>query len=134
MKNVYLYILSDGLHPNNYEHTISETVKIMDIHEDEFDRLFLYINKEGAYPMRLAKAILEKSEVVGIDPYKDPFKPGDLCLGAGKYGSFSDWCKKEDTISAKHNRNVCLKAVEYDNGGHPVKYLLLPENQWVYSS
>jgi hypothetical protein len=45
LKNVCLYILSDGVHPNNYERNISETIQVIDIHEDEFDRLFLYINK-----------------------------------------------------------------------------------------
>jgi len=45
LKNVYLYILSDGVHPNNYEYDISDTIENIAIHDDEFERLFLYLNK-----------------------------------------------------------------------------------------
>ena len=45
MKNVCLYLLSDGMHPNTYGFTILDTIKNINIHADEFDRLFSYINK-----------------------------------------------------------------------------------------
>ena len=44
-KNVSLYVLSDGLHPNNYKFSISETINKINIIEKEFDRLLSYINK-----------------------------------------------------------------------------------------
>jgi len=46
LNNVCLYVLSDGIHPNNYKHSQSETIKNITIHGDEFERLFSYINKE----------------------------------------------------------------------------------------
>ncbi len=45
LNNVCLYVLSDGVHPNNYEYSLSETIKNITIHSDEFERLFSYINK-----------------------------------------------------------------------------------------
>ena len=45
LKNVYLYLLSDGVHPNNYEYSLSDTIENIAINGDEFERLFLYINK-----------------------------------------------------------------------------------------
>jgi len=45
MKNVFLYVLSDGIHPNNYEYNPTNTMKNITIKKDEFDRLFSYINK-----------------------------------------------------------------------------------------
>jgi len=44
-KNVSLYVLSDGVHPNNYKFSISETINKINIIEKEFDRLLSYINK-----------------------------------------------------------------------------------------
>lgn len=45
LENVCLYVLSDGVHPNNYEYTFLETMKKIAIHGGEFERLFSYINK-----------------------------------------------------------------------------------------
>ena len=44
-KNVSLYVLSDGVHPNNYKYSISETINNIHIIEKEFNRLLSYINK-----------------------------------------------------------------------------------------
>jgi len=43
LKKVKLYILSDNLHPNNYEYSIEETLKKISINNDEFERLFSFI-------------------------------------------------------------------------------------------
>lgn len=43
MKHVQLYILSDGIHPNNYKYNQTETLNHIHIHEDEFERLFDHI-------------------------------------------------------------------------------------------
>jgi len=42
-KNVLLYILSDKLHPNNYEYSIEETMKRISINNKEFEKLFSFI-------------------------------------------------------------------------------------------
>lgn len=42
--NVSLYILSEGLHPNNYDLPPSEMMEKIKIHHDEFERLFSDIN------------------------------------------------------------------------------------------
>lgn len=44
-KNVSLYILSTGVHPNNYEFSQSEILNKMIIRYKEFDRLMLHITK-----------------------------------------------------------------------------------------
>ena len=45
LKNVCLYILSDGLHPNEYHLSISEIMEKIHIHHDDFDRLLSHIVK-----------------------------------------------------------------------------------------
>lgn len=45
LKNIRLYTLSEGVHPNNYKYSPSETMEKIQIHENEFKRLFAYINK-----------------------------------------------------------------------------------------
>jgi len=45
LKNVKLYILSDRVHPNNYEFDIGETMDKILIHKNEFDRLISHIKK-----------------------------------------------------------------------------------------
>jgi len=55
-----------------------------------------------------------------LDPYKEPFKPGDLGLKASHYGSFSDHCKKNTTISSKWCGCGTLKCV----CKKPYKYIL----------
>ena len=45
LKNVSLYLLSHGVHPNNYEYSLSETIENIAINNEEFERLFAYINK-----------------------------------------------------------------------------------------
>ena len=45
LKNVYLYILSDNVHPNNYKYDISNTIDNIIINRNEFERLFHYLNK-----------------------------------------------------------------------------------------
>jgi hypothetical protein len=45
MKNVSLYILSDEIHPNNYELSIQETLMNIKINEPEIERLLLAIIK-----------------------------------------------------------------------------------------
>jgi len=80
--------------------------------------------------MKIAEDILRESKRVGIDPYKDPFRPSDLGLNASDYGSFSDWC--EDTTSARWNQHVCLEAAKFRKDNKPLKYILLPKTRWVY--
>jgi hypothetical protein len=75
--------------------------------------------------MGLKEDIIKASKRVGIDPYKQPFKPSDLDLNSNDYGSFSDHCSKDDTASGKWASDVILKAVEKDCGGRPRKYLLI---------
>ena len=43
LKNVCLYLLSDKLHPNNYKHSPDETLDIIKINVEEFDRFFTHI-------------------------------------------------------------------------------------------
>ncbi len=45
LKNVCLYVLSEGIHPNNYEYEINETLEKIKIKKEDFYRLFEYINK-----------------------------------------------------------------------------------------
>jgi hypothetical protein len=45
MKNVSLYILSDEIHPNNYELSIQETLMKIKINEPEIERLLFAIIK-----------------------------------------------------------------------------------------
>ena len=80
--------------------------------------------------MRLGKDIQRIAPVKGIDPYNIHFAPKDLGLRSSNYGSFSDWCSKKQSASGKHNRNVCLKVVEWDSSKRPHKYVLLPQNKW----
>jgi len=75
--------------------------------------------------MGLKEDILKASEGRGINPYKDPFKPSDLGLISSDYGSFSDHCSTDDTPSGEWNPDVILKAVEWDQGNRPRKYLLI---------
>jgi len=79
----------------------------------------------------LCTDIKEAAKKAGIDPLTMPFKPEDLNIIASDYGSFSDWCSAEETVSGRYNRRVCLTVAER-RGGKPFKYLLLPEGQWVY--
>ena len=55
-----------------------------------------------------------------LDPYKDPFRPGDLGLKANNYGSFSDHCPLNNTISSKWCGCGTLKCVSKK----PHKYIL----------
>lgn len=80
--------------------------------------------------MDLREDILRKAQTKGIDPFQVPFRPRDLGLKASDYGSFSDWCKPEETKSARYNRRVCLKVKEWRNG-KPYRYLLLPRVDWI---
>ena len=80
--------------------------------------------------MKLPDDILRESKRVGIDPYKEAFRPRDLGLTASDYGSVSDWC--EGTTSAKWSGYVCLEVVETNRIGKPFKYKLLPKSQWKY--
>ena len=75
--------------------------------------------------MGLREDILKASESRGINPYKQPFQPKDLGLISSDYGSFSDHCSKGDTLSGQYNEDVILKAVDWDGGGKPSKYLLI---------
>ena len=43
MKNVFLYILSDKTHPNEYGKTEDEILNSININQEEFDRLFFHI-------------------------------------------------------------------------------------------
>jgi len=75
--------------------------------------------------MGLREDIIEASKRVGIDPFKQPFKPSDLGLVSSDYGSFSDHCSRGDTASGKWASDVILKAVERDRAGRPKRYLLI---------
>jgi hypothetical protein len=75
--------------------------------------------------MGLRDAILKQSKIRGIDPYRQPFKPIDLGIRASDYGSFSDYCFKDETRSGKWNPDVILKVAEWTRAGRPYKYLLL---------
>ena len=80
--------------------------------------------------IKLVEDILRESKRVGIDPYKDAFRPRDLGLDANDYFSFSYWC--EDTTSSKLSGHVCLEVAETNRSGKPFKYRLLPESKWKY--
>ena len=45
LKNVRLYMLSEGVHPNNYKYPLEETMNKIIIHDNEFKRFFSCINK-----------------------------------------------------------------------------------------
>jgi len=75
--------------------------------------------------MGLREDILDASARVGIDPYRQAFKPSDLGLISSNYGSFSDHCAADDTLSGHWTSDVILKAVEWDRAGKPRKYLLI---------
>jgi hypothetical protein len=79
---------------------------------------------------RLCKDIQKVEELTGIDYKKKPFAPKDLGLDPGNYGSFSEWCSRRQTDSGRHNRHVCLIAVDWDSAKRPCKYRLLPQTQW----
>ena len=74
--------------------------------------------------MGLKEDILKASVKNGIDPYKEPFSPSDLGLTSSDYGSFSDHCSKEETISGKWSSDVILIVAQKDKSGRPSKYLL----------
>jgi hypothetical protein len=82
----------------------------------------------GGLNMKLKEAILEQSRICGLDPYKQPFKPADIGIKASDYGSFSDYCSKDETCSGKWNQDIILKVVEWTRSGKPKKYLLLHKN------
>lgn len=74
---------------------------------------------------KLTRDIIEKAaEKVRIDPYSQPFQPKDLGLNASDYGSFSDYCSKEETKSGYWNPDVVLKVAEKTKSGRPLRYLL----------
>jgi len=86
--------------------------------------LFIRWLKEIAI-LGLKEDILRASRKRDIDPYNDSFKPSELGLKASKYGSFSDYCSKNETLSGQYNNNVILKVVERDKANRPRRYLLL---------
>ena len=61
--------------------------------------------------MDLKEDIIKAAREKGIDPYNEPFKPSDLGLSASDYGSFSDHCSSEETISGKWVKDVILNSV-----------------------
>lgn len=73
--------------------------------------------------MSLKDDILKASKERAINPYTKPFKPSELGLKPSKYGSFSDYCA--DTKSAKWNRSIILKPVEFNKDDRPHRYLLI---------
>jgi len=73
--------------------------------------------------MDLRRDILIAAKQKGIDPYKDPFSPKDLCLRASDYGSISDYC--QETESAKWNSKVILRPVKFGKTGKPRTYILI---------
>ncbi len=75
--------------------------------------------------MRLKNDILKAAKVKGIDPYTEPFKPSDLGLIVSDYGSFSDHCSKEETVSGKWADDVILTVAERNVGGKLLRYLLI---------
>jgi len=74
--------------------------------------------------IKLKNNIIIKAKEKGINPYLQPFKPSDLDLIASDYGSFSDYCSSDETISGKHNKNHILTVAER-RSGKPHKYLLI---------
>lgn len=75
--------------------------------------------------MGLKDTILEQSKICGINPYRQPFKPIDLGIKASDYGSFSDYCSRDETLSGKWNPIVILRVAEWTRAGRPYRYLLL---------
>ena len=69
--------------------------------------------------------ILEASDVIGLNPYTQPFKPIDLDLIASKYGSFADHCDANDSLSGVYAKEAILKVVERQSNGRPFKYILI---------
>jgi hypothetical protein len=79
--------------------------------------------------MELKYAVLRESRIRGIDPYRQPFKPSDLGIRASDYGSFSDHCADDETVSGKWNPEVIFRVVERTQNGRPRRYLLLREGE-----
>ncbi len=77
--------------------------------------------------MNLKEDIVEASKHFGIDPYSQPFKPSDLDLKPSNYGSFSDHCSKDETLSGHWSSDIILKVAEKDTKGRPYKYLLIKQ-------
>ena len=77
--------------------------------------------------IKLKEDILIASKERDIDPYSEPFNPSDLGLKSSGYGSFSDYCLENDSVSSKHNKVIILKVAKRDAGGRPAKYLLLKD-------
>jgi hypothetical protein len=75
--------------------------------------------------MGLKDDILRASKQRGINPYTQPFKPCELGLDSSKYGSFSDYCPKKKTKSAKWNKEEILEPVEYKKNKQPLRYVLI---------
>jgi len=74
--------------------------------------------------MGLKTDILLAAKKRDIDPFINAFKPSDLGLIASNYGSFSDHCSNDDTVSGKWSPDKILKVVERKNG-KPYKYILI---------
>lgn len=74
--------------------------------------------------MKLKDDILQASKVRGINPYTQSFKPSKLGLKASDYGSFSDFCSSNETISGKWNKAVVLEVAEWTQTHKPFRYLL----------
>lgn len=77
--------------------------------------------------MGLKEDILEASKRIGLNPYNQAFKPSDLGLTASDYGSFSDYCSKDDTLSGHWSPKIILKVAEKDSSGRPYKYFLIKQ-------
>jgi len=56
--------------------------------------------------------------------WTDPEELFPVGLTSSDYGSFSDHCSKEETISDKWSSDVILKVTQKDKSGRPSKYLL----------
>jgi hypothetical protein len=83
----------------------------------------------------LGDHILAAASQRGWDPYTKPFRPSDLGIAASDYGSFSGWCpdaRHGGSASGKWNKHVCLRIHSRSVAGSPVRYLLLPREQWLY--
>ncbi len=77
--------------------------------------------------MGLKEDILEASKKVGLNPYNQVFKPSDLGLTSSDYGSFSDYCSKDDTLSGQWSSKIILKVAERNKSGKPHKYFLIDQ-------
>jgi hypothetical protein len=73
--------------------------------------------------MSLRADVIKQSDLRGLDPFTQPFKPSDLGLVSSDYGSFSDHCA--DTQSSKYSSDVTLKVAQWSNAGKPLRYLLI---------